>query len=460
MRVWDLLDGLTVWVTSAHADAVRSVAVAAAPDVGPTIVSIGADRLARMWDLDTGQQVGHSLAAPADTLAVAIVSGRPAAIAVGRDRAIKLWDLASGQAILEPLTGNADRVAAVTVSTVDPMTVVSAGTDGRVLAWRLPAGAAGAPSVNAVRAVVCDGNKVWVAGADGSLCSLDAGTGAPHGPPLAAHDGPVRALATAVSDDGPVVLSGGQDGQLVAWSRISGQPVQRPWTVTGGPVLALAGDHRRSLAIVAAEHDSAEVWDVVARTRLCVLGRQHETTVTAVALVEGRAWAVTGSTRGEVSLWDLTVPRPTTLHRPAVTVGQHDGPVTALVAIASGARLHIASGAVDRTAMRTIVDAGRARRRTRRGPPGSDEVGRLIRVDGPGTAVAAQPPSVATPLACVAAGGVVRVWDAGRVIRIPIDEPVTALGLGAGAVVVGTDRGAVSIDPRPVGAPVHGFGLV
>ena len=336
--------------------------------------------------------------------------------------------------------------------------MVSASTDGQVLVWRVPSErAANGSPISSVRAIVCDADRVWVGGADGSVSCLDGATGKPLSAPFFVHEGSVTAAVTATVQQEPVLVTGGSDGRIATLSRRSGRPVKGSWAGDGRPVLALAaGDgNANPVAVIDAGPDTVEVWDLSARTRLCVLGRQADACASAVAVVSGRPWVVRGSSRGVVSIWEVGAGRHATITRPVAVLGHHAGPVTTVAATTLGSQLMVVSGATDRTAMRWTMDAGRrgARAWPDRGPAGSDDGRHILQVNGSVTAVVGNPDGTLLPLSVVAADGAVHIWGAaGRLLRIQLDERVTAVGWAGAAVVVGTDRGIAAFAVPTVAA--------
>ena len=119
MCAWDLDGGKPLAALSAHAGAVRAIAVGRRPTRSSAVVSIGTDQVARMWDLDTGDQVGQ-WPAPVETVAAAMIDGRAAALTVDPDLAVRMWNLEAGHGLSEALTGNSSPVAAAALADRGP----------------------------------------------------------------------------------------------------------------------------------------------------------------------------------------------------------------------------------------------------------------------------------------------------------------------------------------------------
>ena len=200
-----------------QADATDSLwNVAVSPD-GNTYATVGADKIARLYDAATGKLVksltGHTAAVPA----LAYVSDTVSATASG-DRLVKQWDTATGAAT--DLTGHTSAVLAVASHPASGR-VFSGGVDKSVRAWD----AAGKPlwtwtansPVTALSARP-DGKRLAVGTSDGTLTVL---TTPATGEPLrigsvVAHGAGVG--AAAFHPDGVRLLTCGGDGLAKLWT--------------------------------------------------------------------------------------------------------------------------------------------------------------------------------------------------------------------------------------------------
>ncbi len=200
-----------------QADATDSLwNVAVSPD-GKSYATVGADKVARLYDAATGKLVkslaGHTAAVPA----LAYVSDSVLATASG-DRLVKLWDTATGKAT--DLTGHTSAVLAVTSHAASGR-VFSGGVDKTVRAWD----AAGKPlwtwtANSPVTALAArpDGKRLAVGTADGTLTILTApATGDPlRIGSVVAHTSGVG--AAAFHPDGTRLLTCGGDGLAKLWA--------------------------------------------------------------------------------------------------------------------------------------------------------------------------------------------------------------------------------------------------
>ncbi|MUM16735.1 hypothetical protein FZI91_00605 [Mycobacterium sp. CBMA271] len=111
--------------------------LALSPD-GRHAVTLGADRMTHLWDVDTGEQIGEPIAivgprGPSDQnlriwQPVFSPDGRRFAAGVG-DRTVRQWDAFTGAPVGAPITGHTSQVSHVAYSR-DGTRIASGGNDG------------------------------------------------------------------------------------------------------------------------------------------------------------------------------------------------------------------------------------------------------------------------------------------------------------------------------------------
>ena len=164
VRVWNLTTREDIHGPMAgHVTGVTSVAATVLDD-RPVAVTADEDTV-RLWDLDSGAQIGLPIAAPPrdrepdgghdtqdsaespepqeppciETVATALVDGRPVAVVSSDDGVVHIWDLATRALIGQPLRVAADDglTAMITAQVAGRAALVAGGGDGTVRIWDL-----------------------------------------------------------------------------------------------------------------------------------------------------------------------------------------------------------------------------------------------------------------------------------------------------------------------------------
>jgi WD40 repeat protein len=128
LKVWDVEDGKELLTLQGHDDLVTAVSVSAD---ATQVVSASTDRTVKVWVLDTGREL-RTLRHRAAVTAVALTPDGRLAVSVS-ERIARVWDLASGQNITT-LRGHRKAIRAVAV-TADGQRVVSASEDNTLRIW-------------------------------------------------------------------------------------------------------------------------------------------------------------------------------------------------------------------------------------------------------------------------------------------------------------------------------------
>jgi mono/diheme cytochrome c family protein len=183
---------------------------------GHLVAAGGVDRVLRLWDLKSGQEIRQFKGHNDEITAVAFAPGGRWLVTGSRDRTVRLWDTENGDE-LGAWIGHTDRVRCVAFSP-DGLFVVSGGDDRSVRLWDRQSGKelqcfTHQATVGAV-AWSPDGTWFVSAVADGTVRRWDVKTGKELGT-FAGHDGAVQAIA--VGKDGTRLLSGGSDGTVRLW---------------------------------------------------------------------------------------------------------------------------------------------------------------------------------------------------------------------------------------------------
>ncbi|BEL06446.1 hypothetical protein Q0Z83_046370 [Actinoplanes sichuanensis] len=271
-RPWRVRAGF--WSTGAHrrmdglATPINALTVLPGPGGRPLVAGAG-DRVVRVWDPDTGGQVGpvmtgHKFMIYA-LVALPRTDGSALIVSGGDDRTVRVWDPETGAQIGAELTGHVGSVRSVAVL---PTRIVSGGEDGSVRLWDLETGAQIGPALTdhgrAVRSVAvlprADGRSLIVAGGNhGTLGFWDPETGTEVGPEHPGHTGYVWSVTVTTSRDGRPLIASGGGGDVWVWDPETGEPVGPAMRANARFLAALSGVDGRPL--IATAYDMLQLWD-------------------------------------------------------------------------------------------------------------------------------------------------------------------------------------------------------
>jgi WD40 repeat protein len=232
------------------------------------------------------------------------VDGGRQLVSAGDDHTIGLWDAASGRR-LHTFTGHTNWVSDLAYH-VSSRVLASASEDGTVRLWNLAAPGDGELGMfrvaeAGVRSIVfnTNGHELACGCSDGQLRTL-ALLLRRIGPPVAAHQGSVNALAY-VSDT--VLASGGTDGRLRLWDATNLQE-RGELASAGGEILSLAA-HREMHRLASASRDGVvRLWDMGTGRPMQAL-QGHTGAVNSIDIsADGRA-ALSAGDDQSIRLWTL-----------------------------------------------------------------------------------------------------------------------------------------------------------
>ncbi len=278
-------------------------AVAFSPD-GRTAATGGKDRIARLYDVATGQPRGAPLRHTHPVWAVAFSPDGRRLLTAGGDQSlgvfgeIRLWDAVTGAAISPPLF-RPGRIDAVTY-TPDGQGFLTSGPDEAQM-WDASTLAPTGPPLRhwwpSSIGLIGVGPLTWMANA-------------------AVHRRHETVLTAALSPDGRTVLTGGVDGTARLWVAGTGQ--LRAMLRHRAPVCAAAFSPDGRLLMTGCWDGTAQIWNV-ATEQTEGLPLQHRGRVTAVAFGPDARLAVTAAgfrervtqtgepdAAGEACVWDLS----------------------------------------------------------------------------------------------------------------------------------------------------------
>ncbi|MBA4067524.1 MAG: hypothetical protein C0501_28210 [Isosphaera sp.] len=313
-RVWDVQTKSEVRGLRGHAD--WATAVAFSPD-GRYLASVGAeaDKALRVFELpplETAGGGGHAQAANAVAVSP---DGRLAATAA-TDQTIKVWDLATGKEVAT-LVGNADTPYALAFLANDAVVMggrVPTGETGRLHVWGLsPGRLARAMTTGEVYTLVAaaDGsrygawvNRPGVGELKNSSYEVYAGKGADK-PELTISDKGRNVRCVTFTPDVSWAVSGDKSGVVRIWDMVKKEPVGGDWPLVdpAEPVdLGITPD--KKVLVVADDKGVVKVADVGKRE---VLGSvaAHAGGVRTLLVSPAGDGFVTVSNDREVKAWSL-----------------------------------------------------------------------------------------------------------------------------------------------------------
>ncbi|KAL4064787.1 WD40-repeat-containing domain protein [Scleroderma yunnanense] len=218
VRLWDAETGLQVGKDlEGHSDTVLSVAFS--PD-GKLIASSSDDTTIRFWDVETGSQRGDPSQGHTETVPTVVYSFDGKLIASGSgDKTVRVWDVETGAQVGKPYEGHTDKINTVTFSP-DGKWIVSGSTDKTIRIWDAETGSEMHKLEGHTETVwsvtfSSDGKRIASGSSDSTICIWDAETGSPIGGPLLGHTGAVACVA--FFPDGKQIVSTSSDGTIRIW---------------------------------------------------------------------------------------------------------------------------------------------------------------------------------------------------------------------------------------------------
>ena len=306
----------------------RVLAVAFSPD-GTRLASGGADRTVRLSDT-TGDQDQITLqkhTGPANVLAF---SPDGKMLATGStDKTVQLWDTTTGEP-LATLTGHKNGIAALAFSP-DGNTLVSGSTDGTLRFWQT---ATGAPAdtlitghTQSIKAATFfqDSSTLVSAAFNGEITFWDVDTAQKSAVQDSGHRDWYSAVA--FSPDGTKLVSAAADGTItfgefpVEFSSTKPDNLTRLTDVSTGDEIATLQKHASKLIFspddrtktVAILSGAICLWNTETGDELLIRPfddlkpgfRGNLPVVLAVAFSPDGRWIVSGTTEGEIRMWDV-----------------------------------------------------------------------------------------------------------------------------------------------------------
>ncbi|KAF8203413.1 WD40-repeat-containing domain protein [Mycena galopus ATCC 62051] len=264
IRMWDAETGQQVGkALDGHTDWVRSVAFSSD---GRHIVSGSDDNTIRLWDVETGQQVGKALDGHTDWVhSVAFSSDGRHIVSGSGDKTIRLWDVETGQQVGKALDGHTDSVRSDAFSS-DGRHIVSGSDDQTNQLWDVETwqqvGKALKGHTERVQSVAFspDGRHIVSGSDDNTIRLWDVARRKQIGKPLDGHTDWVQSVA--FSSDGRHIASGSDDKTIWLWDVETGQQVGKALVGHTDEVKSVAFSPDGRHIASGSRDNTIRIWDV------------------------------------------------------------------------------------------------------------------------------------------------------------------------------------------------------
>ncbi|KAF5371528.1 hypothetical protein D9757_010362 [Collybiopsis confluens] len=285
---------------------VQSIAVS--PN-GHQLVSGLRDGIVRIWNVQTGQQIGDPLHGHTSlVISVAFSPDGQQVVSGSQDETVRIWNVQTGQQIGDPLHGHTSNVTSVAFSP-DGQQVVSGSWDQTVTIWNVQTGQQiGDPlhghtsGVNSV-AFSPDGQQVVSGSWDQTVRIWNVQTGQQIGDPLHGHTSLVTSVA--FSPDGQQVVSGSQDETVRIWNVQTGQQIGDPLHGHTSLVISVAFSPDGQQVVSGSQDETVRIWNVQTGQQIGDPLRGHTSLVTSVAFSPDGQQVASGSWDKTVRIWNV-----------------------------------------------------------------------------------------------------------------------------------------------------------
>jgi WD40 repeat protein/peroxiredoxin len=278
------------------------------PD-GSQVVTVGQDRMAKVWDSRTGAEV-CTLKGHRNTISSASFSPDGSQIVTTSfDGTVRAWDARTGAEMDSAIMRHTPGTASASFSP-DGSRIVTASLDGTAMVWDARTGAEvctlkGHGSSVSSASFSPDGSRIVTASLDGTARVWDARRGAEMVSYIMRHTSGVT--SASFGPDGSWVVTREQDRTANLWVAVNGaRYFTRQWQVRSVDAVSFSPEGSR---IVTASRDGpARVWDVHSGAELISLNWNRSAIVSAGFSRDGSRVEIVGRD-GTVAVWDARTNR-------------------------------------------------------------------------------------------------------------------------------------------------------
>jgi len=300
-RLWDIETGQEIHILTGHTAGIRNVAYS--PD-GKYLLTGSADKTARLWDAQTGQELYTLSGHTAEVNGVAFSPDGRYALTAGWEGTVRIWDVATGK---EVRTLSEDEgIFDIAVSPDGQYLLTGNKATGKVRLSNMNTGleAHDLPGLNTggTNAVTFspDGRYALAGHENGGLYVWDLQQAEAEPRIFSGHTEWIYKVR--VSPDGEYALSAGHDGTARLWDIQTGAEVRR--FISTNHITSIAFSPDGQTMLVGERDGNIKLWDVEPPPDPRTFGG-HTNVVTDVEFSPDGRYALTGSFDQTAKLWDV-----------------------------------------------------------------------------------------------------------------------------------------------------------
>jgi WD40 repeat protein len=255
VRMWDANTLMPTKPLEGHAGDVSMVAFS---QDGKRIVTASNDKTVRLWDAETGKQIGGPLIGHQDSVLSAEFSrDYKRIVTASSDRTARLWDAETGRQIGAPFTGHREAVLIAAFSS-NGERIVTASNDKTARIWdvktrrQLGAPLSGHEDAVSSAAFSPDGARIFTRSL-GEVRLWDVQTGKQIGEKISG-------AYTAFSPDGKFFVTAWREGAQL-WDSKTGKPIEPAFKGHAQSVLKATFGLNGKRLVTASYDGTARVWD-------------------------------------------------------------------------------------------------------------------------------------------------------------------------------------------------------